>query len=109
MENNLSKLWLRADLLQICTFTQMLRETQGEKAKILINDYTSRKKIAPEDVVMYVVLLGILGCQNKCLHEASHGLPIVRELARHLHYHTIGQGLVGIHLRNTIKTFSMKT
>jgi len=38
-----------------------------------------------EDVVVYVVFLGRLRCQNKCLHESTHRLTSVGQLSSHLH------------------------
>ena len=38
----------------------------------------------PENVATYVELLWALLPENKGLHEPSHRLPVVRELAAHL-------------------------
>ena len=56
--------------------------------------------LVAEDVVVDVVLLGALGREDEGLHEPAHGLPVVAELARHLHHHAVRQGLVTVHLNN---------
>ena len=45
-----------------------------------------------EDVVVDVVLLGALGCQDERLHETPHRLPVVRQLPGHLDHHTRTKG-----------------
>ena len=37
-----------------------------------------------EDIVVHIILLGRLWCQDKCLHEPPHRLSIVWQLTRHL-------------------------
>ena len=50
---------------------------------------------------MDIVLLGALRREDEGLHEPAHGLPVVAQLARHLHHHAVRQGLVTVHLNNT--------
>ena len=49
---------------------------------------------------MDIVLLGALGREDEGLHEPAHRLPIVAQLARHLHHHAVRQGLVTVNLNN---------
>ena len=55
---------------------------------------------------MDIVLLGTLRGQHEGLHEPSHGLAIVAQLPRHLDHHTIGQGLMAVHLSDLGMTVS---
>ena len=50
---------------------------------------------------MDVVLLGALRREDEGLHEPAHGLPVVAQLAPHLHQQAVSQGLMTIHLNNT--------
>ena len=58
--------------------------------------------LVAEDVVVDVVLLGALGREDEGLHEPAHGLPVVAQLARHLHQNAVPEGLLTVHLDNTI-------
>ena len=50
---------------------------------------------------MDFVLLRTLGNEGEGLHEPPHGLPVVAQLAPHLHQQAVSQGLMTIHLNNT--------
>ena len=55
-----------------------------------------------EDVYVYVVLLGAMAGEGEGLHELAHGLPVVAQLTGHLHHHAVPEGLLTVHLDNTI-------
>lgn len=54
--------------------------------------------LVTEDVVMHVVLLGRLRGQHEGLREAPHGRAAVGQLARHLHYYSVTQRRLRVHL-----------
>ena len=54
--------------------------------------------LVAEDVIVHVVLLGGLRGEDERLHELSHGLGVVGELAQDLHDNAFVQGSVGVHL-----------
>ena len=51
---------------------------------------------------MDIVLLGALRREDEGLHEPAHGLPVVAQLTGHLHHHAVPEGLLTVHLDNTI-------
>ena len=51
-----------------------------------------------KDVVMDVVLLNRLRCENEGLHEPSHWLTLVRQLPTNLNDHPGPNCVMGIHL-----------
>ena len=53
-----------------------------------------------EDVYVNIVLLRAMAGEGEGLHELAHWLPVVAQLARHLHHHAVRQGLVTVHLNN---------
>ena len=54
--------------------------------------------LVAEYVVVHVELLGRLRGQHERLHEATHGLPIVGQLAGDLHYNATAYGRLTVHL-----------
>lgn len=60
-----------------------------------------------KNIVSYVVPLRRLWSQNEGLHEATHGLSIVRQLPSHLNDYTISQSFMRVDLR-TKKTIHVK-
>ena len=49
-------------------------------------------------IVVHVIFLGRLRCEHERLHEATHGLASVGELARHLHDHRIADRRLAVNL-----------
>ena len=55
-----------------------------------------------EDVYVNIILLRAMAGEGEGLHELAHRLPVVAQLARHLHQNAVPQGLLTVHLDNTI-------
>ena len=56
--------------------------------------------LVAKDVVVHIVLLGRLRREHKRLHEATHGLAVVGQLASNLHHNATADRGLTVHLAN---------